>query len=41
MMNSSGKKVVRDRFPNLEELYLDKNKLKEKDSFDVLSVLKK
>jgi hypothetical protein len=33
--------MVSEKFPNLEELYLDNNKLKEEDSFDVLSVLKK
>lgn len=37
----SNKKMVSEKFPNLEELYLDNNKLKEEDSFDVLSVLKK
>lgn len=33
--------MVWERFSNLEELYLDKNRLNEEDSFDVLSILKK
>lgn len=35
------KKIVSEKFPNLEELFLDNNKIREEDSFDVLSVLKK
>lgn len=37
----SNKKVVSEKFASLEELYLDQNKLREEDSFDVLAVLKK
>ncbi len=39
--SKDGRKVVSDKFPSLEELYLDHNKLKEENSFDVLAVLKK
>lgn len=38
---ADSQKVVMEKFPNLEELYLDHNKLKEENSFDVLAVLKK
>ena len=34
-------KVVTEKFASLEELYLDHNKLREENSFDVLAVLKK
>ncbi len=39
--SKDGHKVVNEKFPSLEELYLDHNKLKEENSFDVLAVLKK
>lgn len=39
--SKDNKKIVSEKFPSLEELYLDHNKLKEENSFDVLAVLKK
>ncbi|CAF0977868.1 unnamed protein product [Brachionus calyciflorus] len=35
------KKIVSEKFQSLEELFLDQNQLREEDSFDVLSVLRK
>ncbi len=39
--STENEKVVMEKFPALEELHLDHNKLKEENSFDVLAVLKK
>ena len=37
----NNEKVVMEKFPKLEELHLDDNKLKEDSCFDVLSTIRK